>query len=177
MPTATGSGVSGLIQACRGLKGAGREIQDSVGSKAFHREVGVLKPTLQSHGKGSTTMVCRSSGQARRRSCLLVLRDSILSMAINNYHTTMTRHGHHDLETRHQALQAISGTSQTGLQWTVILLSNYPVTAAENLKHGPMSWGIIHNGPPFKYSQECILIGLFHSWLRNDPPIPIFLIF
>lgn len=39
-----------------------------------------------------------------------------------------------------------------------------------------MNWGIIHNDPPFKYSQECISIGLSRSWFSNDPPLPILLI-
>lgn len=109
-------------------------------------------------------------------SCLLALKDSILSMAIYNYRTKMTRHGHHDLETRHQAFQATSETSQTVLQWTVILLSNYPVTAAKTWSMDQWTEALFAMTRPFKYSQECISIGLSRSWLRNDPPLPILLI-
>lgn len=133
MPTATSSGASRLIQAYRGLKGAGRETQDSRRMLKVIPQGRVLEPTLQPQEKWSQRLFAAAGcrGQARRMSCLLALRDSILSMAIYNYRTKMTRHGHHDLETRHQALQATSETSQTVLQWTVLLLSNKPVTAAK----------------------------------------------
>lgn len=127
MPTATSSGVSRLIQAYRGLKGAGRETQDSCRMLKVIPQGRALEPTLQPQDKWSQLLFAAAGcrGQARRMSCLLALR------AIYSYPTKMTRHGHHDLETRHQVLQATSETSQTVLQWTVILLSNNPVTAAK----------------------------------------------
>lgn len=47
MPMATGSGVSRLIQAYRGLKGAGRETQDSRRMLKVIPQGRVLEPTLQ----------------------------------------------------------------------------------------------------------------------------------
>lgn len=106
---------AGKSRLYHGLKGAGRETQDShLMLKVLPQGSGILGPPLQPQGEWSTTIGCSIGAQRRIR--LLSPRDGILSIALYNYCTKMTRPGHRDLGTGHQAFQVRSDTSQTG--WT-----------------------------------------------------------